>query len=87
MKKADYTKETLLDVLSSYLRMIERDEMQHPTAVLGDIKKSIESVLRANEYDKYLMANGYDKKIRTGEHMIPAGATWEEMAKILCNRN
>ena len=44
-------------------------------------------VADANEYDKYLMANGYDKKIRTGEHMIPAGATWEEMAKILCNRN
>lgn len=44
-------------------------------------------VADAHEYDKYLMANGYDKKIRTGEHIIPAGATWEEMAKILCNRN
>ena len=44
-------------------------------------------VADAHEYDKYLMANGYDKKIRTGEHIIPAGATWEEMARILCNRN
>lgn len=44
-------------------------------------------VADAHEYDKFLMANGYDKKIRTGEHIIPAGATWEEMAKILCNRN
>lgn len=43
-------------------------------------------VTDANEYDRYLMANGYDKKIRTGEHIIPAGATWEEMAKILCNQ-
>ena len=44
-------------------------------------------VADAHEYDKYLMANGYDKKIRTGEHIIPAGATWEEMARILSNRN
>ena len=42
-------------------------------------------VADAHEYDRYLMTNGYDKKIRTGEHIIPAGATWEEMAKILCN--
>lgn len=39
----------------------------------------------ANEYDRYLMANGYDKRIGAGEHMIPVGATWEEIAQILCN--
>ena len=42
-------------------------------------------VADAYEYDKYLMANGYDKRIGAGEHVIPAGATWEEIAKILCN--
>lgn len=42
-------------------------------------------VADAHEYDRYLMTNGYDKKIGVGEHVIPAGATWEEIAKILCN--
>ena len=44
-------------------------------------------VADAYEYDRYLMANGYDKRIGAGEHIIPAGATWEEIAKILCNMN
>lgn len=44
-------------------------------------------VADAYEYDRYLMANGYDKRIGAGEHMIPAGATWEDIAKILCNMN
>ena len=42
-------------------------------------------VADAYEYDRYLMANGYDKRIGAGEHVIPAGSTWEEIAKILCN--
>lgn len=42
-------------------------------------------VADAHEYDRYLMANGYDKRIGVGEHSIPAGATWEDIAKILCN--
>ena len=42
-------------------------------------------VADAYEYDRYLMANGYDKRIGSGEHVIPAGATWEDIAKILCN--
>ena len=37
------------------------------------------------EYDKYLMQNGYDKRIGAGEHMIPTGASWQEIAKILCS--
>lgn len=43
-------------------------------------------VADAYEYDRYLMTNGYDKKIGAGEHVVPAGATWEEIAKILCNQ-
>ena len=42
-------------------------------------------VADAHEYDRYLMANGYDKKIGAGEHVIPAGATWEVIARTLCN--
>lgn len=34
-------------------------------------------------YDKYLMQNGYDKRISAGGHMIPMGADWQEIAKIL----
>lgn len=40
----------------------------------------------AGVYDKYLMQNGYDRKIASGEHEIPMGADWEEMAKLLCSR-
>ena len=36
-----------------------------------------------HEYDRYLMQNGYDKRIGAGEHMVPMGADWQEIAKIL----
>ena len=39
----------------------------------------------AGEYDKYLMQNGYDKRISAGEHSIPSGADWQEIAQILCH--
>lgn len=37
------------------------------------------------EYDRYLMENGYDKRIGAGEHLIPEGAGWQEIAQILTN--
>ncbi len=37
----------------------------------------------AAEYDKYLCANGYDKKIRAGTYEIPAGADAELIARII----
>lgn len=43
-------------------------------------------VSSAAEYDAYLCANGYDVRICTGEHFIPAGATYEEIAIILTTR-
>lgn len=43
-------------------------------------------VSSAAEYDAYLCANGYDVRICTGEHFIPAGATYEEIADILTSR-
>lgn len=39
------------------------------------------------EYNRFLIENGYDKKLRAGNHEIPVGATEEEMAKILCDIN
>lgn len=36
------------------------------------------------EYDSYLIKNGYDRKIKVGNHEIPTNATYEEIAKILC---
>lgn len=38
----------------------------------------------ASEFDKYLIANGYDRRLSIGDHEIPVGASEEEMAKILC---
>lgn len=40
----------------------------------------------ADSYDSYLCRNGYDKKIRAGVYEIPAGATDEEIAKIITRR-
>lgn len=51
MKKSDYTKETLLDVLGSYARMIDRNGEKFSMVVLDDIRKSIKFVLKINEYD------------------------------------
>ena len=39
------------------------------------------------EYNKFLVKNGYDRKLRVGNHEIPVGATEEEIAKILCGKN
>ena len=36
-----------------------------------------------DEFDLFMMQNGYDKKIRSGEHFIPVGAGLEEIAEIL----
>jgi len=38
----------------------------------------------AKEYDRYLVENGYDRRLEIGNHEIPTGSTWEEMAQILC---
>ena len=38
----------------------------------------------ALDYNKYLVTNGYDRRLRVGNHEIPVGATEEEIAKILC---
>ncbi len=37
-------------------------------------------------YDVYLCQNGYDKRIATGNHEIPVGASLEEIAKEITTR-
>lgn len=51
MKKEEYTKEVLLDVMGSYLRQISRSGKEYPTVVLDDLQASIEFVLKSNDYD------------------------------------
>ena len=60
------------------------------TIVGGDssytVAKKLEAVgvvSSASSYDTYLCEHGYDKKIRTGTFQIPAGATDEQIAKIV----
>ncbi len=40
-------------------------------------------VADAADFDRYLCANGYDKKLAVGNHIIPVGASYEEIAKKL----
>ncbi len=40
----------------------------------------------AASYDAYLCQNGYDKRITTGNHEIPVGASLEEIAKEITTR-
>lgn len=51
MRKAVYTKETLLDVIGSYLRQIKRNGKEYPTVVLSDLEASMKYVLQVNQYD------------------------------------
>ncbi len=50
------------------------------------VSKALEEaglVASAQAYDRYLCENGYDKKIRSGEHRIPVGADDTEIAAII----
>ncbi|MDE6712268.1 MAG: hypothetical protein K2K20_00830 [Lachnospiraceae bacterium] len=38
------------------------------------------------EYDKYLCSHGYDRTIRTGVHVIPVGATEQQIAEIITSK-
>lgn len=41
----------------------------------------------ADAYDSFLCRNGYDKRLASGSHEIPVGASDEEIAKILMKRS
>ena len=51
MKKEDYTKEVLLDVIGSYLRQMSRSGEEFPGVVLSDLRASMKFVLKTNEYN------------------------------------
>lgn len=51
MKKEDYTKEVLLDVIGSYLRQMSRSGKEFPEVVLSDLRSSMKFVLKTNEYN------------------------------------
>lgn len=53
------------------------------------VARNLESaglVKNAGEFDKYLCANGYDRRIRAGSHEIPKNASEEEIAKIISSK-
>lgn len=63
------------------------------TIVSGDgsytVAKKLEeagAVISASAYDDYLCQNGYDKRLRTGTFRIPAGASDEQIARIVSNQ-
>lgn len=63
------------------------------TIVSGDgsytVAKKLEEagvVSSASAYDDYLCQNGYDKRLRTGTFRIPAGASDEQIARIVSNQ-
>lgn len=65
-------------------------EMVEIHIVSGDSSVSVSQKLAdaglvedVKEYDRYLCANGYDKKIRVGTYTISVSATLEEIAKII----
>lgn len=47
-KETEQTRETLLEILQSYKRMIEHSSEKYPTVVLNDIHASINYVLERN---------------------------------------
>ncbi len=63
------------------------------TIVNGDSSVSVAGKLAAlglvssqAEYDAYLCSHGYDRTIRTGVHVIPAGATEQQIAEIITSK-
>lgn len=45
MKNKELTREQLIDILKSYVRMIERNGADYPTVTISDLNASLHSVL------------------------------------------
>lgn len=63
------------------------------TVTNGDSSVSVAGKLAAlglvssqAEYDAYLCSHGYDRTIRTGVHVIPVGATEQQIAEIITSK-
>ena len=71
----------------------ETDKMVSIVITKGESSTSVSKSLQkaglvedAAAFDKYLCANGYDKKIVTGTYEIPIGASEEEIAHLITRR-
>ena len=96
------TEEDSLEVTKEETGLVETPAEEVVLAAPDDIKIEISSgdssvavskkleqaglVSSAVEYDQYLCANGYDKKLSVGVHMIPQNAEYESIALLLTTR-
>ena len=48
--------------------------------------KTLGAVESAAEFDQFLVANGYAERIAVGTYQIPAGSSYEQIAKIITRR-
>lgn len=69
------------------------EEMVIITVNSGDGSRTVSNKLKqaglienADTYDSFLCQHGYDKRLASGAHEIPAGASDEEIANILMQR-
>lgn len=75
----------------------EKKEQEEPVTITISsgqgslsVAKSCESaglVTDAAEFDRFLCAGGYDRRLKAGSHQIKKGASKEEIAEALCKRN
>ncbi len=56
------------------------------STAVAKVLENAGAVSSALVFDQYLCANGYDRKLSTGDFRIPAGAGDEEIARILMRR-
>ena len=96
------TEEDSLEVTKEETGLVETPAEEVVLAAPDDIKIEISSgdssvavskkleqaglVSSAVEYDQYLCANGYDKKLSVGVHLIPQNAEYESIALLLTTR-
>lgn len=96
------TEEDPLEVAKEETGLVETPAEEVVLAAPDDVKIEISSgdssvavskkleqaglVSSAVEYDQYLCANGYDKKLSVGVHMIPQNAEYESIALLLTTR-
>lgn len=84
------TQEGKKDQSESQTRESTEEELITIEILWGESSESVSRSLEeaglvsdAKEFDKYLCANGYDKKISVGTYKILAGATEKEIADII----
>ncbi|MCM1159972.1 MAG: hypothetical protein NC412_02005 [Roseburia sp.] len=63
-------------------------EVRSGDGSLSVARRAVEAglVTDAAEFDRFLCQGGYDKRICTGKHQIPEGASMEEIAKLLIRK-